>query len=79
MMGMAAGIASTGKRVFVYSIGNFPTLRCLEQIRNDVCLMNTSVVVVSVGAGYAYGPQGSGAIPPNSVLDFDIELVDVQN
>jgi transketolase len=58
MMGMAAGIASTGKRVFVYSIGNFPTLRCLEQIRNDICLMNNSVVVVSVGAGYAYGPQG---------------------
>ncbi len=58
MMGMAAGIASTGKRVFVYSIGNFPTMRCLEQIRNDVCLMNNSVVVVSVGAGYAYGPQG---------------------
>ena len=58
MMGMAAGIASTGKRVFVYSIGNFPTLRCLEQIRNDVCLMNNPVVIVSVGAGYAYGPQG---------------------
>ena len=58
MMGMAAGIASTGKRVFVYSIGNFPTLRCLEQIRNDVCSMNNSVVVVSVGAGYAYGSQG---------------------
>ena len=58
MMGMAAGIASTGKRVFVYSIGNFPTLRCLEQIRNDVCLMNNSVVVVSVGAGYSYGSQG---------------------
>jgi transketolase len=58
MMGMAAGIASTGKRVFVYSIGNFSTLRCLEQIRNDICLMNNPVVVVSVGAGYAYGPQG---------------------
>ncbi len=58
MMGMAAGIASTGKRVFVYSIGNFPTFRCLEQIRNDVCSMNNSVVVVSVGAGYAYGSQG---------------------
>ena len=58
MMGMAAGIASTGKRVFVYSIGNFPTLRCLEQIRNDICLMSNAVVVVSVGAGYAYGPQG---------------------
>jgi transketolase len=58
MMGMAAGLASTGKRVFVYSIGNFPTLRCLEQIRNDVCAMNNSVVIVSVGAGYSYGPQG---------------------
>jgi len=58
MMGMAAGIASTGKRVFVYSIGNFPTMRCLEQIRNDVCLMNNSVVIVSVGAGYSYGSQG---------------------
>jgi transketolase len=58
MMGMAAGMASTGKRVFVYSIGNFPTLRCLEQIRNDICLMNNPVVIVSVGAGYAYGPQG---------------------
>lgn len=58
MMGMAAGYASTGKRVFVYSIGNFPTLRCLEQIRNDICLMNNPVVIVSVGAGYAYGSQG---------------------
>ena len=58
MMGMAAGIASTGKRVFVYSIGNFPTLRCIEQIRNDVALMDNPVVVVSVGAGYSYGSQG---------------------
>jgi transketolase len=55
---MAAGIASTGKRVFVYSIANFSTLRCLEQIRNDVCYMNNSVVVVSVGGGFAYGTLG---------------------
>lgn len=58
MMSMAAGIASTGKRVFVYSIANFSTLRCLEQIRNDVCYMNNSVVVVSVGAGFSYGTLG---------------------
>jgi len=58
MMGMAAGLASEGKRVFVYSIGNFSTLRCLEQIRNDVCAMNNSVVIVSVGSGYSYGSQG---------------------
>ena len=58
MMSMAAGIASTGKRVFVYSIANFSTLRCLEQIRNDVCYMNKSVVIVSVGSGFAYGTLG---------------------
>jgi transketolase len=58
MLGMAAGLASEGFRVFVYSIGNFPTLRALEQIRNDVCYMNRSVVVVSVGSGYSYGAQG---------------------
>jgi transketolase len=58
MLGLAAGLAASGKRVFVYSIGNFPTLRALEQIRNDVCYMNNPVVIVSVGAGYAYGAQG---------------------
>ena len=58
MMGMAAGLASTNKSVFVYSIANFPTMRCLEQIRNDVCGMNRNVKIVSVGAGYSYGPQG---------------------
>ena len=58
MMSMAAGLASRGYRPFVYSIANFPTFRCLEQIRNDVCYMNNSVVIVSVGAGFAYGTLG---------------------
>lgn len=58
MLGLAAGMASTGKRVFVYSIGNFPTMRALEQVRNDVCYMNNPVVIVSIGAGYSYGAQG---------------------
>jgi transketolase len=58
MIGLASGIASTGKRVFVYSIGNFPTIRALEQIRNDVCYMNNPVVIVAVGSGYSYGSQG---------------------
>ena len=58
MISLAAGIASTGKRVFVYSIGNFPTLRALEQIRNDICYMNNPVVIVAVGSGYSYGSQG---------------------
>lgn len=58
MMSIAAGYASMGYQVFVYSIGNFPTLRCLEQIRNDICYMNNPVVIVSVGAGFSYGAQG---------------------
>ena len=36
MLSMAAGMASMGKKVFAYSIGNFSTMRCLEQIRNDI-------------------------------------------
>jgi transketolase len=58
MTGIAAGLASCGHVVFTYSIANFPTLRCLEQIRNDACYHELPVKVVSVGGGYAYGAQG---------------------
>lgn len=58
MTGIAAGLAMCGKTVFTYSIGNFPTLRCLEQIRNDVCYHNLDVKIVAVGGGLAYGAQG---------------------
>jgi transketolase len=58
MTGVAAGLALCGKIVFTYSIGNFPTLRCLEQIRNDVCYHNLNVKIVAVGGGLAYGAQG---------------------
>ena len=43
MTGVAAGMAMSGKIVFTYSIANFPTLRCIEQIRNDVCYHNANV------------------------------------
>jgi transketolase len=58
MLGVASGLAGTGFKVFVYSIANFPTMRCLEQIRNDVAYHNLNVTVVSVGAGFAYGTLG---------------------
>jgi transketolase len=58
MMGMAAGLASEGFHVFVYSIANFPTFRCAEQIRNDVDYHRLSVTVVSVGGGLSYGNMG---------------------
>lgn len=58
MMSVAAGMALEGDKVFVYSIGNFPTLRCLEQIRNDVCYHNADVNIISVGGGFSYGSLG---------------------
>jgi transketolase len=58
LIGVAAGLARCGKVVFVYSIANFPTLRCLEQVRNDVCYHEADVKVVAVGGGFTYGSQG---------------------
>jgi transketolase len=55
MTGIAAGMALSGKISFTYSIANFPTLRCLEQIRNDICYHDANVKIVSVGGGFAYG------------------------
>lgn len=58
MMGYAAGLAATGKHVFVYSIANFNTFRCAEQIRNDVDYHNLPVTIVSAGSGVGYGNLG---------------------
>lgn len=59
MAGLAAGLAREGFQVYIYSIANFPTLRCLEQIRYDICYHNLDVKVVSVGAGFSYGALGT--------------------
>ncbi len=58
MTTVAAGMALEGKNVFTYSIGNFPTLRCLEQIRNDCAYHNANVKIVCVGGGFVYGSLG---------------------
>lgn len=58
MTSIAAGMALSGKTVFTYSIANFPILRCLEQVRNDVCYHRANVKIVAVGGGYAYGSLG---------------------
>lgn len=58
MTSVAAGMALEGKIVFTYSIGNFPTLRCIEQIRNDCAYHHANVKVVCVGGGYVYGSLG---------------------
>jgi transketolase len=59
MAGIAAGLALEGFCVYIYSIGNFPTLRCMEQIRYDICYHNLNVKIVAVGGGYSYGSLGA--------------------
>ena len=59
MTSLAAGMALMGKVVLTYSIANFPTLRCLEQVRNDVCYHEANVKVVAVGGGFTYGAMGA--------------------
>jgi len=59
MAGIAAGLALEGYSVFMYSIGNFPTLRCMEQIRYDICYHNLNVKIVASGSGFAYGSLGA--------------------
>ncbi len=58
MSALAAGLALEGYKVYTYSIANFTTMRCLEQIRNDICYHNADVTLVSVGAGFSYGQLG---------------------
>jgi transketolase len=58
MTGLATGLALDGRIVFTYSIANFPTLRCLEQIRNDAAYHGADVKIVSIGGGFSYGALG---------------------
>jgi transketolase len=58
MMGVASGLALEGRIIFTYSIGNFPTLRCLEHIRNDACYHELNINIVSSGGGFSYGGLG---------------------
>lgn len=58
MMGMAAGMALCGMRPVVYTIASFITIRCLEQIKIDVCYHNLAVVIVGLGGGLTYAELG---------------------
>lgn len=58
MVGVATGMALEGYKVFTYSIANFATLRCLEQIRNDACYHEANITVVASGGGFTYGSLG---------------------
>lgn len=59
MASIATGLALSGKNVFCYSIANFPTIRCVEQIRNDICVHNANVTIAAGGTGLIYGALGT--------------------
>ena len=58
MIDVAAGLALSGKKVYVYAMGPFITLRCLEQLKCSLAHMNLPVTVISVGLGLGYADAG---------------------
>ncbi|MDD1710181.1 MAG: transketolase, partial [Methanoregulaceae archaeon] len=58
LVSVAAGLALAGKRVFIYAIIPFITLRCLEQIKVDLCVMKLPVAIIGSGAGFTYSSDG---------------------
>lgn len=59
MIGVAAGLAMSGKIPFVYTITPFVTARCYEQVKVDVCYNEANVKLVGIGSGVSYGTMGS--------------------
>lgn len=58
IISIAAGLSLGGKKVYVYSIASFITLRCYEQIKLDLCVMNIPVTILGIGAGFSYSIDG---------------------
>ncbi len=60
MVNVASGLSLSNKKlkIIIYSIGNFPTLRCLEQIRNNICYHKLNILIVTNGVGFSYGQLG---------------------
>jgi transketolase len=58
LVSVAAGLALAGKKAFIYAIIPFVTLRCLEQIKVDLCVMKLPVTIVGSGAGFTYSSDG---------------------
>lgn len=67
LVGIASGLASTGKKVFAVSPACFLTTRALEQIKNDVAYSDNPVKVIGISAGVSYGSLGS---THHSIHDF---------
>jgi transketolase len=71
MVSVAAGLASSGLKTWVYSIAPFVYARPFEQIRNDVCQHDLPVFLVGNGGGYAYGVMGA---THHAIEDYGVML-----
>jgi transketolase len=69
LVGVAAGLASAGKKVFAVSPACFLTARALEQIKNDVAYSDNPVNLIGISAGVSYGALGS---THHSLHDFAV-------
>ena len=69
LVGVAAGLASAGKKAFAVSPACFLTARALEQIKNDVAYTDNPVKLVGISAGVSYGALGS---THHSLHDFAV-------
>jgi transketolase len=69
LVGVCAGLASAGKKVFAISPACFLTARGLEQIKNDVAYSNNPVKVIGISAGVSYGSLGT---THHSLHDFAV-------
>ena len=67
---IGSGLALAGKKVFVYAIAPFITLRCLEQIRVSNCIMNIPITIIGMGTGLSYDSDG-----PTHHLIEDISIL----
>ena len=59
MMGIAAGIAATGKKVIVSSFAMFAAGRAFEQIRNSIAYPHLNVIIGATHAGISVGEDGA--------------------
>lgn len=58
LVSIAAGLALTGKKVFIYTIAPFVTQRCYEQIKIDICSMRLPITIIGSGPGITYSSDG---------------------
>lgn len=57
-IGLSAGMALSGHKVFYYNIIPFVLMRCYEQVRLDICYQDLPVVLIGIGSGITYAPAG---------------------